>query len=68
METLMIDIPENVEVKTVKAVLKALGVTVKKGKKKASSYNPEFVEKILQGENDIKAGKGKRMNVEDLWK
>ena len=29
-------------------------------------YNPEFVKKILQGDKDFKAGKGKKITVEEL--
>jgi hypothetical protein len=34
-------------------------------------YNPEFVKEILQGQKDIKEGRGIKMNIEDidnLWK
>ena len=36
-----------------------------------SYYNKDFVEKILQGDKDIKAGNGRKINVEELnalWK
>lgn len=74
METLTINIPKEVEVKTVKAVLKALGVSVDKGKaavkhkKSGKEYNPEFVAKIKQGEQDIKDGKGIRVTLDEIWK
>jgi len=31
-------------------------------------YDSKFVEKILQAEEDIKNGKGVKINIEDLWK
>lgn len=31
-------------------------------------YNPEFVKEILDAEKSIKAGKGVKINLEDLWK
>ncbi|MDX6181111.1 hypothetical protein SGQ44_03030 [Flavobacterium sp. Fl-77] len=34
-------------------------------------YNPEFVKEILQGQKDIKEGRGIKMNIEDIdnfWK
>ena len=33
-----------------------------------SSYDPEFVAKIRQGERDLKDGKGVIISLEDLWK
>ncbi|MEO3408009.1 DUF2683 family protein [Mucilaginibacter sp. CAU 1740] len=32
------------------------------------SYNPEFVNKILRSREDIKNGKGVKIDVENLWK
>lgn len=31
-----------------------------------SPYNPEFVAKMLQGDKDLKAGKGKKVTLEEL--
>lgn len=53
--------------KAVKAVLDALKVPYEKTEEK-SPYNPEFVEKILQGAQDIKNGKGVKIDVKELWK
>lgn len=33
-----------------------------------SPYNPEFVKKILKGQKEIRAGKGVKIKVDDLWK
>jgi hypothetical protein len=33
-----------------------------------STYDPEFVEMIRQGDEDLKAGKGVKVDIEDLWK
>jgi hypothetical protein len=36
-----------------------------------SPYNPEFVDKVLQGDKDFKAGKGKKVTLAQLnklWK
>ncbi|WLD23810.1 hypothetical protein NU10_14065 [Flavobacterium dauae] len=32
-----------------------------------SEYNPEFVEKIKEAENDIKNGKTTRLDSENIW-
>jgi len=57
----------------VKAVLKALGVTIDKGsagrkEKKEKPYNAEFVAKIKQGEKDLAEGRYTVIKLEDLWK
>lgn len=36
-----------------------------------SPYDPEFVKKIMQGDKDIKEGKGRKVSMEELnnlWK
>lgn len=65
METL-IAYPKNEEQATaLKAFVKALKIDFKTEK---SPYNPEFVAKIKRGEEQIKAGKGVKIAIEDLWK
>ena len=70
METITVH-PKNKEQFTViEAFLKALKVPFEKDKRE-SPYNPEFVEKILQGDKDMKEGKGKKVTIEELnelWK
>lgn len=65
METLIAH-PKNKEQATaLKAFMKALKIDFETEK---SSYNPEFVKDILQAREDIKNGKGVKIEVEDLWK
>ncbi len=68
METLIMH-PENKEqLAALKAIAKALKITFKTSK---NSYNPDFVTKINQGDEDFKAGKGKKITLEELnslWK
>ncbi|OAB27782.1 hypothetical protein SAMN05444395_11419 [Flavobacterium fryxellicola] len=57
------------QVEAVKAFMTALKIKfeVSEGK----PYNSEFVEKIIQGDTDIKAGKGRKVTIEELnrlWK
>ena len=63
--------PANTEqVNALKAVLKALKIKFETTTAE-TPYNQEFVDKILQGDEDFKAGKGKKMTVEELnslWK
>lgn len=52
------------------AVLKALDVPFEKAREE-SSYNPAFVKKIKQGDKDLKAGKGRKVTLDELnrlWK
>ncbi len=72
----LINIPENVEVKTVKAVLKALGVSFKemtmngaaKKSKEDKHYNPEYVAMIQESQKQFEEGRYKIIKTEDLWK
>jgi len=51
-----------------KSLAKSLGFEIEKEEK---PYNPEFVKKILEGEKQIKEGKGIKMTMEELnalWK
>ena len=58
--------PENKEkLNALKAFMKALKIRFEEEK---SPYDPEFVKKIKQGEEDFKAGKFKAIKTEDLWK
>jgi hypothetical protein len=58
--------PENKEkLDALKAFMKALKIRFEEEK---SPYNPEFVKKIKQSEDDFKAGKFKAIKTEDLWK
>jgi len=69
METLIIQPKNKKQLSAIKAVLKALDVSFKKAED--SPYDQAFVEKILQGDADFKAGKGKKMTIDelnDLWK
>jgi hypothetical protein len=65
METLIVH-PENKEqLVALKAFMKALKISFKAEK---STYHPEFVAMIKQGDEDLKAGKGVKVDVSELWK
>lgn len=58
------------QVALIEGFLNDLKVPFEKIKDK-SPYNPEFVEKILQGDKDLKQGKGRKVTIEELnnlWK
>ncbi len=49
----------------VKAVLKALKVDFEENK---DAYNADFVAKVEEGENDIKAGRTVKVTLDEIWK
>ena len=65
METLIVQPKTKEQLIALKAFIRALKIDFTTEK---SPYNPEFVEKILQGREDIKNGKGVKIATEDLWK
>ena len=65
METLIVQPKTKEQLTALMAFIKALKIDFKSEK---SPYNPDFVEKILQGREDIKNGKGIRIASKDLWK
>jgi isocitrate dehydrogenase len=69
METLIVQPKSKKQLSAIKAVLKALDVSFKNVGE--GVYNQAFVEKVLQGDEDFKAGKGKKMTIDELnslWK
>jgi len=66
METLIVH-PENKEqLNALKTFMKAFKISF--DVKKETAYDPEFVKMIQQGEEDIKAGKGRVVDINNLWK
>ncbi len=53
------------QIEALKAFMKALKIKFELFKEK-SPYNSEFVEKIKQGDEDLKNGKGRTVTVEEL--
>ncbi len=65
MGTLIVKPDSKEKSDAIKAFMKALKISYEETK---SPYNPEFVAKIKQGDEDIKAGKTKRISLDDVWK
>ncbi len=59
METLIVQPKTKEQLTVLKAVIKALKIDFKSEER---PYDPEFVEKILQGREDIKNGKGVKID------
>lgn len=58
------------QIEAIKAFMKALKIKFELSKEQ-SPYNPEFVKKIQEGDEDLKNGKGRRITLEELdslWK
>lgn len=65
MESIIVHPENKAQLTAIKAVLKVMKIAFEK---KENTYNPEFVEKIKQSEEDFKAGRYKAIKTEDLWK
>ncbi|MGQ7854897.1 DUF2683 family protein [Pedobacter sp. WC2501] len=65
METLIAHPKNEEEASALKAVMKVLRIDFET---EESLYNPEFVAKIKRGQEQVKAGKGVKIAIEDLWK
>jgi hypothetical protein len=66
METLIVHPGNKEQLAAIKAFMKALKISFEQEEK--STYDPEFVAMIKQGEDDLKAGKGVVVDVDNLWK
>jgi len=65
METLIVQPDSKEKLDAIKAFMKALKISFEATK---STYNPDFVAKIKRGEEDIKAGKTRKISLDDVWK
>lgn len=65
MESVIIHAKNKKDLKIIVDLAKHLKAVVESNE---SPYDPEFVTKIKEGEKQFKAGKGVKMDLEDLWK
>ena len=65
METLLVYPDSKEKLDTIKAFMKALKISFEEAK---TPYDSEFVEKILEGDKDIIAGRTKKITPDDVWK
>ncbi|WPV00021.1 hypothetical protein SNE26_28835 [Mucilaginibacter sp. cycad4] len=66
METLIIQPKDKEQLAALKAVMKALKIDYKT-EKDSKNYNADFVIKIKQSEDDLKAGRTTQINPADIW-
>jgi len=64
MRTLIVHPGNKEQMAALKAFMKALKISFEEDK---SPYNPEFVKTIQQGDEDLKAGKGIRVDIDNLF-
>lgn len=65
MSTLIVHPDSKEQLTAIKAFMKALKISFKEEK---DDYDPEFVDMILKGDEEIKAGKGTKVDLDNLWK
>jgi len=65
METLIVHPNNKEQLAALKAFIKAFKISFEEEK---SSYDREFVAMVKQGDEDLKAGKGVSVDVDNLWK
>lgn len=68
METILAHPENNEQLEAIKAFLKALKIKFESKRDDQQNYNPEFVQKILEGKKEIEEGRGIKIALEDLWK
>lgn len=67
MDTVIIHPKNKKQLEAIKAFATALKMDFET-ENSESPYDPAFVQKILEGREDIKNGKGVKIAIEDLWK
>ena len=65
METLIVHPANQEQSDALKAFMKAFKITFEAEK---DEYDPVFVKMVLDGEEEIKAGKGTIVDPDNLWK
>jgi hypothetical protein len=67
METLIVQPKNKEQLTALKAIMKALKVDFKTEKNSEKPYSKEFVAKMKQGEEDVKAGRTTTIEPADIW-
>lgn len=65
METLIVQPDSKEKSDAIKAFMKALKISFETTR---SPYNPDFVDKIKKGDEDIKEGRTSKISLDDVWK
>lgn len=67
MEAVTIYTENKEQLSALKAFAKALKMKITQTEGSKSPYDPEFVAKIKAGDEALKKGKGKKMDIEQLY-
>ncbi|RWY55579.1 DUF2683 family protein [Mucilaginibacter gilvus] len=65
MTTIIVHPKDEQQLEAIKALLKTAEVSFEE---ENDDYDPEFVAMVLKGDEEIKAGKGSKVDVKNLWK
>jgi methyltransferase-like protein len=65
MESLIVHPQNKEQLDALKTFMKAFKISFEE---KEANYDPEFVAMVLQGDQDIKTGKGIKVDIDNLWK
>lgn len=57
---------DKAQLKAIKTVFKAFKIKFEMEEEK--EYNPQFVERVLEAKEEVKQGKGVKIDPKDLWK
>lgn len=67
METLIIH-SEGKKIRAIQAFLEAFGVDFEIKKEDDGTYDPDFVAKKRESEEDLKAGRVRKVTLDEIWK
>jgi hypothetical protein len=65
MESLIVHPQNKEQLNALKTFMKAFKISFEEEK---TDYDPEFVAMVLKGDEDLKAGKGVKVDIDNLWK
>jgi hypothetical protein len=65
MGTLIVQPDSQEKLDAIKAFMNALKISFEETK---SPYNPDFIDKIRKGEDDIRKGNTEKISLDDVWK
>lgn len=66
MQSVTFNFENKEQLKAFEALAKAFKISYSETKEKP--YNPEFVEKIRRSQEEVKAGRVKKVGIDSLWK
>lgn len=68
METITLHLKNKEQIQALKNFMKAFDISFEVKKNKSSNYNSEYVDMILESNNQVNEGKITYIKTKDLWK